>query len=579
MKTNIMRGLAITLGLSVATVAQAQYGNYPASPGYQPQRTSTVPVHPSLQQPQVASNWNNYQPPATLTAPTTGQAPAYGQPAPAFSQPGPGYPQQAPINQSVQQVWPNSPYRTASTGSGQIQPEILPSVQHQHSHQHSQHYPSSPAIGSPVPAPVPTPANGGSYVGGESCYSETSAAPWAGTAPMQYGSAASCAPPMESFGPPKLRNWFAGSNLLFLEMEQNCDRRLLFDQAMPTTTGLRTSQVDPGSNVGFETFIGRYFNCGQHAVMASYFFFDPTSEMAAVDRGPMPGSTNYRVMMPSWNNVMYDVGLDGMPGNDVSFYDLYDSNQRYRTSRDVSFQSIELNLVSFGIGGARRAGLGACGGGCGGSCGTGSCGPEMGCGGVCGPMIPGCGSKLQLQTTHGLRWFQFKDAFEFASSQTDTFYGPTTDDLYYNIDTENNLFGYQFGARLDYCLGRKLNVYAGTKFGIYANDAEFRSRLGTTGTAGYVSGTAYPSLGGQAVVTNNSSTVLATMGELDLGLGYRINNCWSISGGYRLYGVTGVATSVGSIADDLANLPVAGQVCANDSIVIQGGYIGAEYNW
>lgn len=548
-KTNIMRSVALALGFSVATVAQAQYNGYPAAPGYaQPQQpASTVPVHPSLQPNPGAQAWNNYRPPA-------GQV-----------------------------------FRTASTGSGyapQAMPDAsLPAPQ------------GAPAYGQPTPAHGTVTYSGsapdsnctscnGPQVG--QVYTHAAAAPWAGEPPIQYGAPMACAPaPM--VGPAPLRNWFGGANLLFLDLEENCDRRLLFDSAMPLGTALSTGQVDPSSNVAFETFFGRYFNCGQHALMANYFFFDPTSETARVDAGAGANGRNmnvnidYRAAMPSWNNIMYDVGQDGMPGNDVAMYTLYEGDVRYRTSRDVAFQGIELNLISFGLGGARRAACGplstACSGGCGvnGACG-GNCGPTPGCGGACGPMVPPCGTKLQIQTTHGLRWFQFKDSFEFATSQTDTTYGNTADDLYYNVDTQNNLFGYQFGARLDYCLGHKLNVYAGTKMGIYANDAQFRSRLGTAQTAGYVSNY-YPTIQGQAVVVDNSETVLATLGELDLGLGYRINNCWSVRGGYRLYGISGVATSVGSIAEDLANLPEAGKVCADQSLLLQGGYIGAEYNW
>jgi len=407
---------------------------------------------------------------------------------------------------------------------------------------------------------------------------------------MQYGGPMACPAPV-SYGPAPLRNWFAGGNLLFLDLVENGDRRLLFDAGLPLGTILSTNDVSPDSNVAFEVFFGRYFNCGQHALMVNYFHFNPSEEIAAIDAGVGTAGRNgnvardYHAAMPGWENVMYDVGLDNMPGNDTSIGMLYEGGRRYRASRDVSFQGLELNLVSFGIGGARRAACGPMSVACGGcnSCGTdcgGSCGGQAApsCGGACGPMVPACNNRLQIQTTHGLRWFQFKDRFDFAASQTDTIYGTTADDLYYDVDTENNLFGYQFGARLDYCLGHNLNVYAGTKMGIFANRAEFRSRLGTHATPGYV-GNFYPNIAGQQVVINNSDTVLATLGELDLGVGYRINNCWSVRGGYRLYGVSGVATSVGSIADDLANLPEAGQVVADDSLILHGGYVGAEYNW
>jgi hypothetical protein len=49
--------------------------------------------------------------------------------------------------------------------------------------------------------------------------------------------------------------------------------------------------------------------------------------------------------------------------------------------------------------------------------------------------------------------------------------------------------------------------------------------------------------------------------------------------GYRLFGVTGVATSVGQFASDYNSLAASGSVDADDSILIHGGYIGIDWNW
>jgi hypothetical protein len=372
-----------------------------------------------------------------------------------------------------------------------------------------------------------------------------------------------------------LKKWFGGANLLFLTMEENCNHRLLFDVGDRMPTLLETNDVDPSGTVGMDLFLGRYIACGQHALTVNYFRFDPDGETASVRHptagmGALGNPFDYRVPHPGWNNVSYDIGNDGNAGNDRTLYDLYDMSVGYRVYRDLSFQGLEANLVSFGLGGARRGAIGPQAGPC-----SSGCGPQPGC---AGSLLSGFSDRLQIQTTHGLRWFQLEDAFQFAASRTDYMYGTTTDDFYYDLDTENNLFGYQFGARLEYALSCKLNVHFGSKFGIYANDAEFRSRIGTASMPAYVNA-AYPQIAGDAVVTRDSDTVLSTLGELDLGLGYRFNRCWTVTGGYRLYGITGVATTVGSIADDLGHLPTAGKVCADDSILLHGGYVGLEYNW
>ncbi len=588
MKFRIHRCLALALGLCVTTTVTGQYGGYPTFPATQYQTApSTVPLHHSLQNHGLRMppggrpgnpNWNNFHPP-----PDSRLRVADGQTV---------VPEQLP--NGVAQPLPSGQNQTHTYGPSVSQyrhpapaPPLPTQVHGQPIHGEPQHLHGSPAAqhhGSAGPeghceSCSPAPAFG-------HIYQEAAAAPWGGYHQSTVGHGGSCAPPV-AVGPAPLRNWFAGGSLLFLRFQDNCDQRLLYDIAMPTDTMLSTGQVSPRDGAAFETFFGRYFNCGQHAITAGFFFFDPSQQVANLDSGAgmlgrnMNVGRQYRAAMPSWNNIMYDIGADGDPANDLSMYTLFEDARHYRVSRDVLFQGVELNFVSFGIGGARRAGLGplgvACGGDGGSGCGPG-CGPAPGCGGACGPLIPPCHSKLQIQTAHGLRWLQFRDRFSFAASQMDTFYGHGPDDLYYNVNAQNNLIGYQFGTRFDYCLGRNLNVYAGAKMGIYANNVRYRSSLGATGMPGYVSGV-YPSLDGRPAVINSSATVLSSLGELDLGIGYRVNKCWSINGGYRLFGITGVATSVGSIASDLAHLPSASEVCADKSILLHGGYVGAEYNW
>ena len=545
MRTNILRSVAMTLGLGLCGAAQAQYGGYPAMPGYGAGNTvpaasqNAVPLHPSLQQQAHASAgaaglWNNYQPPQQ----PSGYPGVYGAPAPHAA------------------AQPSATFRTASARAGQGgEPLPLP--------------PQAHGKGVPTPAvPQPVQDGGGYGAAGHgpsvgSVYHDAMAAPWAGSGHVHHDHGASLA-----CSPAPLRNWFAGGNVLFLDVVDECEQRLLFDVPMPSTTMLDIDDVSPGGGTGYDLFFGRYLGCGQYGLMVNYFNFDPSGEERIVS---VPAGGDYRPAMRNWDRISLDTGVVGDATDDQTLYALFDNSTAYRARRDMSFQGIELNLVSFGLGGASRIGFGA-----GDDCN--SCGPNTACGGACGPLVPGCSGRLQFQTTHGLRWFQFKDAFEFAASQAVPGYGTTQDDLYYNVNTENDLFGYQFGSRMNYCLGKKLNLYAGGKFGIYANDVDYRSRIGSTDMPGYVN-SYYPSIQGQGVDGIESETVLATLGELDLGLGYRIHNCWSVVGGYRLYGLSGVATATGSISDDLANLSESRQVCADDSMLIHGGYVGLNYNW
>ena len=176
-------------------------------------------------------------------------------------------------------------------------------------------------------------------------------------------------------------------------------------------------------------------------------------------------------------------------------------------------------------------------------------------------------------TSHGFRWFQANDELEFAYN-IDGAGGYQATDLYQNIDVENNLYGYQFGSRLTYCLSKRMNLNIGGKFGLYGNDVSLRHRVGTRTAAAYRNG-----MPGDLISTESSDTVLATLGELDLGLGYRLNCAWSIRGGYRLLGLTGVATAWDSVPNTYATVADSGRVHADDSYILHGGYVGLEYNW
>jgi hypothetical protein len=177
-------------------------------------------------------------------------------------------------------------------------------------------------------------------------------------------------------------------------------------------------------------------------------------------------------------------------------------------------------------------------------------------------------------TSHGFRWFQVRDKFELAYNTDVATPGYQADDLYEDVDVENNLFGYQFGAMLTYCLNCRMNLNVGGKLGIYGNNAEMRHRVGTRNTLAFRNG-----VPGDVIDTEANKTSLASLGELDFGIGYRLGSGWTMRGGYRLFGITGVATSIGSLPIDYTSVAASGRVRTNDSYVLHGGYLGATYNW
>ncbi|HBJ34053.1 MAG TPA: hypothetical protein DDZ51_04680, partial [Planctomycetaceae bacterium] len=334
---------------------------------------------------------------------------------------------------------------------------------------------------------------------------------------------------------------------------------------------------------GYDLFFGRYFGCGQYAVSVNYLNFDPSRERAMINTMPV----NSMVAMPAFASIgYYDIPpghLDPAAGF-TSMLTRFETMPNFAVDRDVSFQGVELNLWSFGFGGARRlapaygTGL-SCGfhnpfngggqGACGPSCGP-TCPPRYGHGGFGGPLERPCAGSSQLALSQGFRWFQFNDDFRFSGYDG-------VNQANFDSNAQNDLFGYQIGGRWNYCLTSRLNIGMGAKVGAYANSVEVRQQV--TDSANEVRYFSDNPASRTPVVLRDRGTVLSGLGEIDLGLGFRLTDCWTVRGGYRVMGISGVATSVGMIKHEMFSENIVADHEANDSVMLHGAYIGTEFNW
>ncbi|MFK8115100.1 MAG: BBP7 family outer membrane beta-barrel protein [Rubripirellula sp.] len=487
MRTNLLRAFAVTIGLGVCTVAQAQTSY--SSP----------------------AKWNNFRPvsdkavakeAAKDVAAAADEATKH-LPAPVT--------EPMPLHSSMQSAPMMEVHNSAPIGSSCAPCQSAPSA-----------------------------------------YSQAASAPWSGSQMASCGSSR-----------PALNRWFGSANLLFLTLEEGRGNRIA------TGTGLgsdfNTSLVDPDASTGFDIMAGRYLDCNQFGLGIGYFLWNPGAEQ--VVRNGTVGTI--RANNVGYNDISVDAGVGVEP-----IYDIVNGSGGYagatgvRVTRDLRFQGIEANLFSFGLMGAQRVARSGCNHSL-----LGKHGLQGGFGGASGPLRRPATGRVRVMTSHGFRWMQIEDSLELAYN-VDGAAGYAANDIYDNVDIENNLFGYQFGGRLTYCLSSRMNLNIGGKFGIYGNNVEMRHRLGTETTAAYIT-----TAGVDDIDTESSDTVLATLGELDMGLGYRLNNAWTVRGGYRLMGITGVANAVDSVPSDYSSLAASGQVDANDSYILHGGYVGLEFNW
>lgn len=361
-----------------------------------------------------------------------------------------------------------------------------------------------------------------------------------------------------------LRPCFASFNLLFLTLAN--------DTVIPVAGGLpgyTTDAVNPDTTVGFEAEIGRYIRGGRFGIGVGYMLWNPESAIA-VRVGPAGSITP---TMPAYRDVSIDINGAGVDtvDNYITGVGPGSGATAVRVSRDVFYQGIEANLYCFGLMGSSRVSYPGCNPpGCLGLGGR----FDHGCygyGGANGPLTRPSSGRIRVMASHGFRWFQIKDRLDF-DYNIDGNPGFQGEDLYECYHIENNLFGYQLGSQLSYCLNACWSLNIGGKFGIYGNNAQRMHHLGSSTTA-FRTGTS------DLIHTESSDTSLATMGELDFGLGRRIRRAWTIRGGYRLYGITGVETSPNSITGTYSSLAASAAVDANDSIVLHGGYVGLDFNW
>ena len=356
--------------------------------------------------------------------------------------------------------------------------------------------------------------------------------------------------------------WFVGGGALLFRRVDDRNQALTYDTNMPTENPLGTRDARQARLPGFEVFAGRYFNCGRNALMLNYWGLYPEDQSATITNG---GGT--------YRSRYHFNGID-MPSQNV--YDWYDGANSHRLVRSSNYHNVEANLLGFAVGGAARnwGGCGDCG-----DCG--SCG--SGCAAFTGPcnLTPNmCGSRLNWTWLGGFRWFRFTDNLQYAASENDDMFDGSADDLYYDNNVRNDLVGFQLGSAGTYCLGKRLNLYALSKAGIYNNHSELYTRIGRNGamptTATIVSGNIYNGQDYQVTASQNNA---AFLGELGTGVGVRITKGWSANVGYRVIGASGVATAVNTIPVEMLHLGNVSNYNTTSSLILHGVTVGGMYNF
>jgi hypothetical protein len=369
-----------------------------------------------------------------------------------------------------------------------------------------------------------------------------------------------------------LRPWFFGSNaLLFNRLDEDCTA-LTYSIADPTYPLLCTRLVDMPTTGGFEIYGGRYFDCGRYAIMGSYWGVFSAQQHASVSE--YPGTELMPALFFTYDSP-WGGSTAGIRMTSQWVSDWYNQAHTHRVTREQSFQNAEINFVSFALGGGARQPYGGddCSsilGGLGSDCGTGPTG-------ACAPWYGAQCSRLRFNAFAGFRWFRFQDQLEFGASEANGVFDYSSDDFFYNNHVINDLFGGQLGATATWCTGRWVNLFTGTSFGVYNNRMSLESYAGTASEIATI--VSANDFNGQQFSFTAHDNEIALLGEGNVGAGIRVSRGWTANIGYRLIGVSGVATSVGQIPRDFGNLNSAWFLKNEHSILLHGLTLGAAYNW
>lgn len=613
---------AIAAGVGVQPAA-AQYAPYHPAPAQPAAPQAAAPATPYVAyRPQPAYGVvppGRYQAPAAYPAPVTPVAPASAyRPAPAAA-----YPQTAMAQYPA--AYGGTPYVAQSQPTEAIPAPQQPAAP---TAQAPEAMPAGamPATAMPAEgmAPAAAPATSGYPAAGCNCGAN------GGYSAGQYYGAGGCGCAANAY--PDVSGcfdsgcndnvWFGGVYFLYMTRTEPSPVDLTVEvpvgSAYPyyppkTQTVLSTQNVDADFQPGMEVRLGCTFTIGDECSSgcgcgSGYGYTGCGCNSCAQSCAQSYGwevawwgldddsnvyvrqdNINTRIYgMKNFSGLEYDrdgagAGYAYMPVN--SFYDyqmpvqaagVNDTlvlAQRVRTNFNT--QNLEINVMRFPM-------IDTCGSSCG--CGSDACG--------CGTNYTGCGcqqsccSSFSSYGSCGVRYFRIDDDFSYDTEfnefvggaydhpNYDGFTYDNSNELFYDVSVDNSLIGPQVGWTSNYCCNCRWNIFFNSTFGIFDNHMSQYQRM-FSGGGGVVR---FAGSGDTFSVRTNKDAV-AFLGELRSGVSYDFTcHCRGVLA-YRAVALSGVATSVGQIPGNFANIDDVRDINSDNSLIVHGLQTGCEFRY
>lgn len=334
-------------------------------------------------------------------------------------------------------------------------------------------------------------------------------------------SGGACCPAPACCPPPVC--WAVSVGALMLARDHGNNYYYSYDESSEDLQYLNPKQdADFGGAPGFEVALTRFDPCRQTAVELVYWQLFPSDETATLLGSNLAGDMS---AILDYSQLDYNGGAANL-STDVAF--------AHRLRREMNIYNVEFNHAT---------------------------------------MMSGCCNRgVTLSSLAGFRLFRFDEDLSFGSDPNDAVFDYENDELYYDINTQNTLVGYQLGGYVCRPLGRCLSFSAGAKAGLYVNFAESNSNIGgAAGTAVINNG---PNAGRDWRV-NSSKEDLAMMAEFSMGVIYQ-KHCWRIGADYRVIGVSGVAMPTDQIYPDLRGINDVELLATNGELILHGAFLRLE---
>lgn len=309
----------------------------------------------------------------------------------------------------------------------------------------------------------------------------------------------------------------AGIGWLFLKRDGADFWPLSYENGMPGNQ-MSVSDADLGYQNGVEAFFARQSTsgCGWEVRYWGLFEDTSTSMFSAMPRTEYGGFSSY------------NVGAYG------DAWTLYNSADYHQIGRESDFHSVELNLLRYAS----------------------SCGP---CRNV---VFRGLG---------GVRVINFNDSLAYSAYSASSFGGSGFDTLSLSSDVSNTIIAAQLGGTGEYCLSNRFRLALGSKVGIGGNaidsDQVFSSSSGVYAQDGM----------GDNYNYMLSDSDFAMFGEMNAQIYYHVSDCFRVSAGYRIFGISGVALSQEQLPYDFTDVNEISSINRDGSLIYSGFTLGAEY--